>query len=309
MASASHPAALDPELLASIEAHAADLAARAGNLLLSYFPRPLEVAYKSKDHANPVTEADRASEKLLVEGIGERFPSHAILSEEAPDTPTATGEFLWVLDPLDGTTNFLNRFPFWGVSIAVLHQGVPVAAALFIPALATQGSQVLRARAGAGAYLGDAPVRLPAEAAPSDRRLSAMPAYFWGQFRVRRELRRQIGELRTTGSIACELALVSTGALQFAAFTSPKIWDVAAGVLILQEAGGQTLVRSERRQWKPFTSFQEPGAGLPLKGDIREWGASLLVGSPATVGLVSQGLRPRRGLRRWLRRLIGRRRR
>ncbi len=307
MSSSSQPPALNRDALAAIESHAARLAAEAGALLLDYFNRPLEVVYKTKGHADPVTEADHASEKLLLEGIKSQFPTHTVLSEESPDAPDPNSPFLWVLDPLDGTTNFLNRFPFWAVSIGVLYQGAPVAGALFIPALAPLGGQVLHASDGGGAFLEDHPLKLLTGAEASDRRLSAVPAYVWGQFRMKRDLRRSIGELRTTGSIACELALAATGSLQFAAFAAPKIWDVAAGVLILKEAGGQALVRSGRRQWKPVTSFLDPQAGLPADRDLRKWQASLLAGAPEAVTLLAQSLRPRRSLRRWLRRLLRRR--
>ncbi len=296
----------DRQTLAAIEAHAAALAARAGGLLLTYAARPLDVAFKTKGHADPVTEADRASEKLLIEGIRSQFPAHAILSEETPESPDTTIPYLWVLDPLDGTTNFLNRFPMWGVSIGVLYHGRPVVGALFIPTLAPLGGQVLHASHGGGAFLEDTPLKLLSDEAASDRRLSALPAYVWGQFRMKRELRKAIGELRTTGSIACELALAATGALQFAAFGGPKIWDVAGGALIVKEAGGQVMVRAGARRWEPLDSFLEPGAGLPRDGDLRKWQASLLAGGPAPVQLMANGLRPRRGLRlrRWLRRLL-----
>ncbi|MBI4201534.1 MAG: inositol monophosphatase [Chloroflexi bacterium] len=303
------PASPPPDELAAVEAHAASLAQQAGDLLLEHFNRPLEVSYKSKGHADPVTEADRASEKLLMDGIRARFPSHAILSEETPETSNAGSPYLWVLDPLDGTTNFLNRFPLWAVSIGVLYQGIPVAGALFVPVLTPLGGQVLHAGAGGGAFLGSSPIKLPSDDEPSDRRLAAVPGFFWNQFRVHPDLRRKIGELRSTGTIVGELALASAGALQFAAFSGPKIWDVAAGILVVQEAGGRVLVRAGRGAWQPFHSFTQPGAGLPRDGDLRKWSAGLLAGGPQSVAEAAQGLRPRRGLRRWLRRLLGIRRR
>ncbi|MBI4310914.1 MAG: inositol monophosphatase family protein [Chloroflexi bacterium] len=308
MASQATQSESDAQLPAALENHAADLAGQAGALLLDYFNRPLETTYKSKGHGDPVTDADKAAHELLVKGIQARFPEHGVLSEEGAGTPPAGATpYLWVIDPLDGTTNYLNRFPLWGVSIGVLRNGVPVAAALYLPALASLGSPLLHARAGGGSHIGDAPLALAFGAETSDRRLTTMPAYFRGQFRMSKTLRRNIGEVRNTGSIACELALAATGSLQLAAFGSPKIWDVAAGALIVNEAGGRVMVRTRRSRWKPFESFLDPGAGLPRDGNLAKWGAGLLAGAPAAVDAAASGLRPRLGLVRWFRRLLDRR--
>ena len=112
-----------------------------------------------------------------------------------------------------------------------------------------------------------------------------------------------MGDMRVTGSIAYELALVASGALQYAAFSAPKIWDVAAGVLIIQEAGGDALAYASTRRWTPLRSFLERATGLPADGDLRKWHAGVLVGNGPLVKMVADNLRPRRSLKRWLRRL------
>ncbi|MBI4340082.1 MAG: inositol monophosphatase [Chloroflexi bacterium] len=299
----------DPALLCAIEEHAAHLAQEAGSLLMGYFQHPLEVAYKSKGHGDPVSDADRQAEALLVRGIKERFSGHGILSEETPDPEGEDRDFLWVLDPLDGTTNFVNGFPFFAVSVGVLHQGRPVVGALYVPRPAAPDGEVLHARAGGGAFAGESPLKLDASRPLSDKSISAVPAFFWGQYRLGREVRRSLGELRTTGSIACELALAASGSLQLAAFASPRIWDVAAGLLILQEAGGEALVRTGRGQWRIFRSFRDRGVGLPSSGNLREWRAPVLVGSPLAVGLAAKGMRPRNSVLRLLQRFARGRRR
>ena len=302
------PPGLEPSLLEELETHATKLAREAGALLLDYFQQDLRVEYKSKGHQDPVTEADRASEALLIDGIAARFPNHGILSEERPETIGADADLLWVLDPLDGTTNFVNRYPCFGVSVGVLHRGVPVVAALFIPSPVATAGQVLHARLKGGAFLDDTAIHVFDKEEPTRAGLLTMPAYFWSQFRISRDMARRLGDVRTTGSIAYEMALVAAGVFQYAAFGAPKIWDVAAGVLIIKEAGGEALLRKSRpRRWEPLLSFLEPDAGLPSDGDLRKWATGLLVGNPSVADFVARNLRPRSGLFRWMgRRLAAR---
>ncbi len=298
---------IDPSLLIEIENTATSLAAEAGTLLLDYFQRKLQVEFKSKNQRDPVTEADKKAEELLITGIQRHFPQHGILSEETPETHAPGSDFLWVVDPLDGTNNFINRYPSFGVSVGVLHKGTPVAGALFVPSLLANAGQVLHARVGGGAFVGDTPIHVYQDQEPFTRGLMAMPAFAWRQFRWRRDLRRSQGDVRITGSIACELALVASGVLQYAAFVGPKIWDVAAGVILIREAGGEVLVHGTNRRWEPMRSFLEPATGLPKDGDMRQWRAWLLTGNSKLVTQVGTGLRPRRRrLLRWIRRRLAR---
>ena len=298
---------IDPSLLIDIEKHAVSLATEAGTLLLDYFQRKLQVEFKSKGQRDPVTEADKKAEELIITGIQRHFPQHGILSEETPETQTPGSDFLWVVDPLDGTTNFVNRYPFFGVSLGILYKGVPVAGALFTSSPLAAEGQVLHARLGGGAFAGDVPIRVYDEKEPSARGLLSMPAFAWRQFRWTRNLRRNQGDVRITGSIACEMALVASGVLQYAAFAGPRIWDVAAGVIIVREAGGEVLVHGRNRRWGPLRSFLEPATGLPPDGDLRKWRGWLLTGNSTVVTQVGTGLRPRRRLWRWLRRRLARR--
>ncbi|MFC1935277.1 inositol monophosphatase family protein [Chloroflexota bacterium] len=290
----------DSSLLLSMEEHATRLARQAGSLLQDLFHRKLHVEYKSRGHQDPVTEVDRHAEELLRAGIRRQFPQHGILSEETPEPHSEKGDFVWVVDPLDGTTNFVNHYPIFGVSIGVLYHGTPVVGALFISSPLTPEGQVVHARWGGGAFADEAPIQVYGDKEPSRSGLLAMPAYFWSHFRLGRELTHKLGEVRITGSIVHELALVASGVLQYATFSGPRIWDVAAGVLIIREAGGEVLVHTTRRRWEPLLSFLEPATGLPADGDLRKWRASLLVGNPSVVDLVASNLQPRGRLWRWL---------
>jgi myo-inositol-1(or 4)-monophosphatase len=115
-----------------IAAFATDLAARSGRRLLTVLNEPQEVEFKDERKMDPVTALDREIEAMLQEAILSRFPDHAILGEEGAAASSDDAPYLWALDPIDGTTNFLNGLPLFAVSIGVLSEGLPVAAAMFL---------------------------------------------------------------------------------------------------------------------------------------------------------------------------------
>ncbi len=241
--------------LAEIEAYAVSIAGKAGDVLLSHFSRPLAVEFKDKGKKDPVTAADRASDDYLRSAIREKFPEHNIVSEEGEVAGNSGSPFTWVLDPLDGTINFMNGLPLFAVSVGVLRDGRPVAGAVFTPVTHKAKAGVYHAQLGNGAWLNDE--RLSVLTAPSGRPLTAMPG--GGPFRLTGQSRKQPREARSTGSIAIDLALAASGVFQYALFAHPKIWDVAAGVLLATEAGGSALVKRKGGRWLALDRF-EPAA-------------------------------------------------
>lgn len=287
------PVSLDPASLAPIEAAAAAIAAVAGERLLSRFRTRLQVEYKGIGHHNPVTEADRDAERFLVGEILRRFPDHTVLGEEGAE-PSHGTPFVWVLDPLDGTTNFINGLPLWCVSVGVLWYGRPVAGAIFTPSGPQASHAVVRAHLGGGAYLNDTPIRVMPEPEPTRKRLASLPAHYWKDLSFRSRGPEQLGEARTLGSIALELALIAAGALQYGIFWGPKIWDVAAGVAIVREAGGLALTRDGLgRPWLDLHAFQPRAAKGGDAPSFRHWRGSILAGSPPATRLVAADIRGR----------------
>ena len=293
-------AEIDPDLLSSIEEHAVSLAASAGELLLDYFQRDMKVEYKSQGSRSPVSDADKGAERLIVEGIRGRFPDHGVLSEETPPAEDLDRAFVWVIDPLDGTTNFVNGLPVFASSIGVLHQGRPIAGAIYVPSPTASAGRVFHARCGGGAFAGDDPVRVYDKPKPLPNGLITIPASFRRRYTMGKELRR-LGEPRNIGSTAYEMTLVASGVMHYAAFAAPHAWDVAAGVAIVREAGGEVLARTSNR-WLPLESF--PGhaeTGRSVEGGLAKWRDSLLAGNPAIVALLSENLKPAKRLWPWSR--------
>jgi myo-inositol-1(or 4)-monophosphatase len=308
--------------LPEIEQHATTIAAEAGALLLDIFHRSasvssdvaINVEYKDEAQRDPVSEADRGAERYLREAILARFPDHAVLGEEGDDTGTGAAEYTWVLDPLDGTTNFVNGLPLFTVSVGVLRWGHPAIGAIWCAASPTGASGVVHARAGGGAWLDGLRVSVDGRIARGGRqlphRLAAYPGNFGGFLTLSRRPGLRPGEPRTLGSTAYECALVAAGVLQSAIFWGPKIWDVAAGVTIVREATGSALTRDGGR-WHELTYFRPPAQkGKPER--LRDWSAPVVVGSPATALALVHALRPtligraaRLVRRQWLRRTLG----
>lgn len=213
-------------------------AARAAGALL----RELQAGPRTIDHKgaiNLVTDGDRRSEALLVALIRSRFPSHNIVSEEGRDH-AGSGEVCWILDPLDGTTNFAHGFPFYSVSIAVTVRGELAAGVVYDP----NRDECFVAERGAGARMNEAPIRVSAIADLTDALLCTgfpydvreAPTEVLADFQAFL-IRAQA--IRRPGSAALDLAYVAAGRLD--GFWERKIhaWDLAAGALLVQEARGR----------------------------------------------------------------------
>ena len=316
-------AAADDELvLRDIERHAAKIAREAGELLRYHFERALNVQYKDDKQSDPVTNADFACQRLLQDEISRRFPEHGILGEEddAAERERADSQpapdFVWVLDPLDGTRNFMSGLPLYASSIGVLYRGAPVAAAVFMPWPSDDRGIVMHARRGGGTRIDGESVPALNVAAPEGNRLVTLPGGFGALFSVGKPLRRRAGELRMTGSIAYELAMVAKGVTQYTITTAPFLWDAAGGALLVIEAGGIVLQGGQRKllgrlpagmSWQPLESFVPSwSSGTTTMKELREWRAPLLLGSPGVARYVASNLQGKARIKRRLRRLVRR---
>lgn len=186
-----------------------------------------------------VTDADLMVEKLVVEGIRDRFPEHDILGEETGASRKG-GEYCWAVDPIDGTASYARGTPFFSVSIALMRNGESVAGAVFAPRL----DELFLAERGAGAFLNGKKVSVSTR---DDLRLAMLGTGF-GSFRggddddcLRRFARvvPEVSEVRRCGSAALELAYVACGRYEGFWETGLKLYDVAAGVVLVTEAGGR----------------------------------------------------------------------
>ncbi|MBI4465628.1 MAG: inositol monophosphatase [Acidobacteria bacterium] len=214
---------------------ATHIARQAGALLLRYFYQRVKVEYKGD--VDLVTEADRASEALIVEQLRAYFPDHAIVAEEGSRYAGDSG-YCWYVDPLDGTTNFAHGFPIFCVSLGLEKEGELVLGVIYDPTR----DEMFVAEKGGGARLNNLPLRvsrvnhlaeaLVATGFPSRKRHTNANIHFYHQLNMRSH------GVRRPGSAALDLAYVSAGRLDGFWEFHLKPWDLAAGKLLVEEAGG-----------------------------------------------------------------------
>lgn len=208
----------------------ADLARQAGGIVMDIYRRG-ELGLRVKTDRTLVTEADLAADRFIAGQIQQHDPTARLLSEEHQTTsPAGAVEgSLWVIDPVDGTANFSLGLPHWGVSVARLEKGSPQEAALYYPAL----DELYTARLGQGAYLNGAPI----QAKPPDPALPS--AFFSCCSRTYRQYQVRVPyKARILGCASYSLCAVARGMAVLGFEVTPRLWDIAAAWLLVQEAGG-----------------------------------------------------------------------
>lgn len=264
----------DEELVA-IERVAVELAELAGAEILSSLGGAFSMHYKTGQsdtrYRDPVSEVDENVEELISERLAERFPEHDIIGEESEDRPGRDHDFVWAVDPVDGTANFVNGYPMFAASIGVLFKGRPIVGALWCAASHVLRHGVYHARLGSDlAFDGKTVVAKPNPGVR--RKLAGVPALGRGD---------DAWEVRKTGSAAIECAFAAAGLLEVVRFSAPNIWDVAGGLMLIEAAGGITYLKSDG-EWRPFEQFEAaPKAdGIP---DLRYWRGGIIAGQPDAV--------------------------
>ncbi|HXR76992.1 MAG TPA: inositol monophosphatase family protein [Bryobacteraceae bacterium] len=220
---------------------AIEIAREAGGVLMSY----RGVGFELKGEYDLVTAADRASEELVVKELKKRFPDHGIVAEEGGHAEMKS-EYRWYVDPLDGTTNFAHGFPMFNATLALARRGEIIAGVIFDP----ERNELFATERGAGATLNGSKIRvsraatledsLVATGFPSRRRHQNVNVHFYYQ------LAMMTHGVRRAGSAALDLAYTACGRLDAFWEFGLNPWDMAAGTLLVEEAGGRvTGMRGE----------------------------------------------------------------
>ncbi len=185
-----------------------------------------------------VSEVDHAAEEAIISILREAYPDHGILAEESGASGEGA-EYVWVIDPLDGTTNFLHGFPQYCVSIGLLHKGKPAQAVVYDP----NRNELFTATRGVGAYLNDRRIRVSATDKLEDALMgTGFPFREVGHLddylRMFRNVTMATSGIRRPGAAALDLAWVACGRIDGFWETGLSPWDMAAGALLVREAGG-----------------------------------------------------------------------
>jgi myo-inositol-1(or 4)-monophosphatase len=221
--------------VASYLENASQIAKEAGELLHGYFER--RVTFELKGAHDLVTVADRASEKLIVERLTALYPTHSILAEEGSGHGGSSG-YQWYVDPLDGTTNFAHGFPIYNVTIGLEYQGELIAGVIVDPVR----KEVFTAEKGSGAFLNGQRIHVSKVSRledsigvtgfPSRKRHQSVNIHFFYQLSMLSH------GVRRSGAAATDLAWAACGRSELFWEFNLSPWDMAAGVLIVREAGG-----------------------------------------------------------------------
>jgi myo-inositol-1(or 4)-monophosphatase len=217
-------------------------AARRAGAIINRAARDVEVlSVTRKRHNDFVTEVDKAAEAAIIEILHRAYPDHAILAEESGAKSGSAGEseYTWIIDPLDGTTNFIHGFPQYAVSIGLRHKGVLTQGVVYDPAK----NELFTASRGRGAFLNERRIRVSKRVQLSDaligtgfpfRDFDGLDEYL----SMFREVTARTAGIRRAGAAALDIAYVAAGRLDGFWEMGLSPWDMAAGALLVQEAGG-----------------------------------------------------------------------
>ncbi|WP_158217595.1 inositol monophosphatase family protein [Lottiidibacillus patelloidae] len=218
---------------------AADIVKEAGALLKELRTEPIKLEEKG-DHANLVTFVDQEVEKFLVDNILEKYPDHGVVGEEGVFENVLTNfETEWVIDPIDGTTNFIHNFPFYGISVGIVHKGEGLIGVVYNPVT----DELFYGQKGNGAYVNGDRLTISPEIQLSEALVAT--SMFWENIWTKDALHHSIIQLyketrgvRMVGGAAITLCEIAKGTLNAYIVPMLSTWDYAGGVIILKEAGG-----------------------------------------------------------------------
>lgn len=214
---------------------AIEAAKKGAEVALGYFETELE--HEIKDDKSFVTKADRETEAAILEVLKSKFPNHAFLGEETGETGSKS-EYLWVIDPIDGTANFVNGVPVWGVSVALVKNNEPICGVVSNPVM----NLLVHAERGKGLWCNGERSHVSAQgkdAAMISVGVGQGPGIKDKLLAIFRENPKHLKTYRYLGSAVLEMALLARGGTEGFISLGLSKWDYAAGALLVQEGGGK----------------------------------------------------------------------
>lgn len=237
--------------LATLLATAQRISADADQILAQGFGK---VTASQKADGTLVTQTDQAVDEFITTQLALAFPDHAVLSEERNTMYDPASAFTWVIDPLDGTTNFARGMPIWGVSIALLYLGIPVLGLLSFVSLREKYHAIVNQ----GATFNGRRLTTAPDLAADDHHFIMLCTRTPRRYQIDTPLKPRI-----LGSAAYHVTCVANGSALAGIETTPKLWDIAAAILILTEAGGCYRCLDEGTQLFPLAPLVQNYARTP----------------------------------------------
>jgi len=247
-----------------------------GKYQVDNFNKSLEVEWKSTEN-DLVTNVDKNSEKKIIKFIKEKYPSHSIIGEEGANIKNQ-GDYRWIIDPLDGTNNFAHGFPIFTISIALEYKDEIVLGLIYYPIQ----DELFYAVKDTGAFLNGNKINVSAMDRVNNALLATGFPYDKGtdpdnNLNYLNRLLPQIRGLRRTGSAAYDLCNVARGSIDGYWEIKLNLWDIAAGILIVEEAGGKVLLISKENKYKLIAGNSKLVYSLldEFKKESDSWNSSL----------------------------------
>lgn len=269
----------DQDYLKNIENYAFKIARESGEILHSYFPDiikspDLAIEYKDSNLRDPVTIADKKVQSFLVDKIKSEFPDHGIVGEESESQDDLAPDYVWVLDPLDGTRNFMYGFPIYACSIGILYHGEPVVGAIFIPWPNSRNfGRVVHASVGNGVNIDGETIDTSQTRKLDGNSLITLPGFFTRRYKFSNDFLPVSGELRMGGSIAYEILMVALGISQYAVISSAYLWDITGGLAIVRESNCEALrvnINNNESHWSKISPLvYDWKSGVTKLSDLR----------------------------------------
>ncbi len=298
----SLPPELDDQQLKDFEGVAVEAASKAGGYVLDRITSPMEIESKTgRPGRDLVTDVDRNSQIIISDIITERFPDHQFLGEEdQSEEVDPAADLVWAVDPIDGTTNYVNGSMIHAVSIGLMYRGSPIVGAVWSPwPTSNDGGIVVHARSNGGTKRNGQTMQIlePTDELkrPVSGRLSVLPSNARSVFRFDRRFRGHGGDVRVTGSASHEMANVGTGLYQYAIAGTAAVWDFAAAIIIVREAGGEVMTLASDGSWRDFAGWSQPyGNDATTFENLRDWRGIMLASHPETIGFIAENVQYRR---------------
>ena len=264
------------------------VAEEAGKFVMNYFDKDFEVFSKDTKN-NLVTEVDKGCQELIKNKISNRFPDHSIIGEEDGDSSISNiSKFTWVVDPIDGTTNFANGLPNFSISIGLLKNSEPIAGSIWIPWPNENRCLIFSTAKGEGSWIDNRKIDINnpqfslGEGAISS--YSSFSPIFGNKSRKIKPMNIRLrGDKRVIGSVAYEMAMLTKGVISFALLGPAFIWDFGAGLLLIKEAGGVVLELDNNYEPKSeFTSFLNTNYQKDEETfeKLKNWTGKFIAGNP-----------------------------
>ena len=219
---------------------AIEIVRKAGYHIVKSRDKPSRITVTEKTPHNFVTNVDTESEEIIISKLHEAYPKHNFMAEERGEVRFSDEDITWIIDPLDGTTNFIHNFPYYCISLAVRQADLIQHAIVYNPVT----HEMFTASRGEGARYNDRPMRVSAQryldnallAIGTPKRPERLAQHFDIMHKLHSE--HHIGGMRKIGSTALHLAYVAAGLIDAFTHSDQKIWDLAAGSLLVEESGG-----------------------------------------------------------------------